>query len=568
MTFETRAFVPVYRTAEIRDIETRALAGLQPPGLMERAGLAAAQIARDVTASGGRVLIFAGPGNNGGDAFVVARQLKSWWFKVSVVFTGDAEKLSADAKAAYTAWRESGGGTVDDIPADQRWDLVIDGLFGIGLQRALTGNYADLVAAINALGAPVLAIDAPSGLETDTGRVMGCAVRATHTATFIGLKSGLLTLDGPDHCGQIHLCTLGLDAAALHIAQGAVIGSEVITSVLPRRRANSHKGDYGSLGILGGAPGMIGAALLAGRAALNLGAGRVYLGFLCAHSPGVDPLQPELMLRTVDEVLKLDHLNCLAAGPGLGQSPDAHHVLAAALRTSLPLVLDADALNLIAFDAKLQQLVSQRTAATILTPHPAEAARLLAGTTASVQADRIAAACAIAARYRSFVVLKGAGSVCALPDGAWFINTSGNPGMASAGMGDVLTGIIAGLIAQGLSLQDAAALGVAGGAYLAGKRSAVLMQNSGLGNVVNALTSFNMIYGIPVLLIITWRGYKGKDAPEHIIMGKKTLTLLKELKLPHRVLSDNYKADIDWAVSMMEKRLMPVAIVLKEGQLK
>jgi len=449
MTFESREFVPVYRTADIRDIETRALEGLQPPGLMERAGLAAAEIARNVTASGGRVLIFAGPGNNGGDAFVIARHLKSWWYKVSVVFTGDAEKLSADAKAAYAAWRDSGGGTVEDIPAGQHWDLVIDGLFGIGLQRDLTGKYAELIATINALSTPVLAIDVPSGLEADTGRVMGSAVRANHTATFIGLKPGLLTRDGPEHCGEIHLCALGLDAAVLPAAQGAVIGSEVLTSVLPPRRVNSHKGDYGSLGIIGGAPGMVGAALLAGRAAINLGAGRVYLGFLGADSPSVDPLQPELMLRTVDEVLKLDHLNCLAVGPGLGQSPDAHHVLAAALHGNLPLVLDADALNLIAFDAGLQQLVSQRAAATILTPHPAEAARLLEGTTASVQADRIAAACAIAARYRSFVVLKGAGSVCALPDGAWFINTSGNPGMASAGMGDVLTGIIAALLAQG-----------------------------------------------------------------------------------------------------------------------
>ena len=460
MTFETREFVPVYRTAEIRDIETRALAGLQPPGLMERAGLAAAQIARNVTASGGRVLIFAGSGNNGGDAFVVARHLKAWWFKVSVVFAGDAEKLSADAKAAYAAWRDSGGGIVEDIPADPRWDLVIDGLFGIGLQRDLTGKHAEWVAAINALGAPVLAIDAPSGLETDTGRVMGCAVRATHTATFIGLKPGLLTLDGPDHCGQIHLCTLGLDAAALRAAQGAVIGSEVMASVLPVRRANSHKGDYGSLGIIGGAPGMIGAALLAGRAALNLGAGRVYVGLLSATNTGYDPLQPELMLRTMDAVLKLDHLNGLAVGPGLGQSPDAHHVLATTLHANLPLVLDADALNLIAFDAGLQQLVSQRNAPTILTPHPAEAARLLAGTTASVQADRVATACAIAARYRCAVALKGAGTICALPDGAWFINTSGNPGMASAGMGDVLTGIIAALLAQGADAKYALLAGV------------------------------------------------------------------------------------------------------------
>lgn len=454
MTFKSHAGVPVYRTAGIRELEAKALAALQPPGLMERAGLAAAQIARDLTA-GRRVLVAAGPGNNGGDAFVVARYLKSWSFAIDVVFAGDAAKLSADARAAHSAWLACDGTTLSAIPAGGRWDLVIDGLFGIGLQRDLGGVHAGLVNAINSLDAAVLALDAPSGLDADTGRVLGCAVRASHTATFIGLKPGLLTLDGPDHSGEIHVCTLDLDTAALTPPQGEVIGSEVIAAVLPARRANSHKGDYGSLGIIGGAHGMVGAALLAGRAAINLGAGRVYVGLLGADSAGVDPLQPELMLRTVDEVLRINHLNCLAVGPGLGQLPDAHQVLAAALQVNLPLVIDADALNLIALDAELQQLVTRRTAATLLTPHPAEAARLLGSTTTAVQADRIAAATELASRYRSHVILKGAGSICALPDGKWFINTSGNPGMASAGMGDVLTGIVAALLAQGADARNA-----------------------------------------------------------------------------------------------------------------
>ena len=472
MTFRSHAFVPVYHTAGIRDLEARALVGLQPPGLMERAGLAAAQIARDLATGGGRgVLVVAGPGNNGGDAFVVARHLKSWCFNVGVVFAGDAAALSADAKAAYGAWHDCGGTTQSDIPAGGRWDLVIDGLFGIGLQREMGGVHAGLVDTINSLSATVLALDVPSGLDSNTGRVLGCAVRATHTATFIGLKPGLLTLDGTDHCGEIHLCTLDLDAAALLPAPGEVVGSDVMASVLPMRRTNSHKGDYGSLGIIGGARGMVGAALLAGRAAINLGAGRVYVGLLGADSPGADPLQPELMLRTVDEALKLDHLNCLAVGPGLGQSPDAHHVLAAALQAKLPLVLDADALNLIAFDASLQQLASQRSLATILTPHPAEAARLLASTTAAVQGDRIVAATGLASRYRSYVLLKGAGSVCALPDGKWFINTSGNPGMACAGTGDVLTGIIAALLVQGVDPRNA----MLAGAHLHGAAADALV---------------------------------------------------------------------------------------------
>jgi hydroxyethylthiazole kinase-like uncharacterized protein yjeF len=458
MTFHTTTPLPVYRTAEIREIEAAALKTCGPPGLMERAGLAAAQIARDIAADGGRgVLVVAGPGNNGGDALVVARHLKSWWFNVEVVFTGDAEQLSADSRAALSAWRDSGGTTRADIPAHRRWDLVIDGLFGIGLKRDLAGSYADMVATINRLDTRVLALDVPSGLDSDTGCVRGCAVRASHTVTFIGLKPGLFTLDGPDHCGEVHLSTLGVDAPA---SFGAVIGSDVIRSVLPARHANSHKGDFGSVGILGGAHGMAGAALLAARAALQLGSGRVYVGLLAANGPGYDPAQPELMLRPAHEILQLSQLNCVAVGPGLGISPDAHLLLGTALQFNQPVVIDADALNLIATDASLQALVRKRSAPTVLTPHPAEAARLLGLSTPEVQADRVAAALAIAARNNSAVVVKGAGSICALPDGKWFINTSGNPGMASAGMGDVLTGLIAALLAQGADPTHALLAGV------------------------------------------------------------------------------------------------------------
>ena len=448
MTFHSQSSLPVFRNAGLREIEAAALAAHPAPPLMERAGRAAAEIARKVSADRGRgVLVIAGPGNNGGDAFVVARHLKAWWFKVDVVFASDPAKLPDDARAAFDAWRDGGGTTHDDIPPTGVWDLVIDGLFGIGLQRDLNDKYAAMVNSINRLAACKLALDVPSGLDSDTGRVRGCAVRADHTVTFIALKPGLLTLEGPEHCGEIHLCTLGVDTPAASPA-GATIGDDILRTVLPARRANTHKGDYGSVGIIGGAPGMTGAALLAGRAALQLGAGRVYVGVVGDPAPGYDPVQPELMLRPARDILGLAHLNAFAVGPGLGPSPDAHGLLAAVLELAQPVVLDADALNLLAADPKLQQLAARRTAPTLLTPHPAEAARLLATDTAGVQADRVAAACAIAARYKSSVVLKGAGSVCALPDGKWFINTNGNPGMASAGMGDVLTGFIAALLAQ------------------------------------------------------------------------------------------------------------------------
>ena len=450
---------PVYRTADIRAIEGAAAAALPQPGLMERAGLAAAEIARRVATSG-RVLVVAGPGNNGGDGFVVARHLKAWFYKVDVVFTGTAAKLPTDAKAAHDAWLACGGTVLPSIPEGSAWDLVIDGLFGIGLQRDISGETAALIKHINALGAPVLALDLPSGLDSDGGRMRGPTIKAAHTVTFIALKPGLLTGDGPDCCGQIHVCDLGIDVQAIKAANGHVVGENILKEALPPRRANSHKGSYGSVGILGGAAGMSGAALLAGRAALHLGAGRVYAGLLDAQAPRVDFAQPELMLRDATDVMGIDHLSCLAVGPGLGTSDAAREHLRAALKGKLPLVIDADALNLLAADSALQATLHNRSGDCILTPHPAEAARLLGYSTSTIQSDRIASACEIARRYRSHVVLKGAGSVCASPEGQWFINTSGNPGMASAGMGDVLSGIIAALLAQGASARNALLAGV------------------------------------------------------------------------------------------------------------
>ncbi|MGP1609995.1 MAG: NAD(P)H-hydrate epimerase, partial [Burkholderiales bacterium] len=287
---------PILLTADLRRVEQTALSGPNPAPLMERAGLAAAELARTLAGDSGKpVLILAGPGNNGGDALVVARHLKQWWFKVSVVCIGNPQQYSGDAATALQAWRTAGGELVTEISATQDWALVIDGLFGIGLKRNLDGDYAALVEQINALDAPVLTLDIPSGLDADSGRVMGCAVQADYTMTFIALKPGLLTLDGPDHCGVIHVADLGLATEVDAAPHGVLIGDGVLAHALPARPRNSHKGTYGSVGIIGGAQGMVGAALLAARAALKCGAGRVYAGLIAGDAPLVDALQPELM---------------------------------------------------------------------------------------------------------------------------------------------------------------------------------------------------------------------------------------------------------------------------------
>ncbi len=415
----------IYFTREIREIEEKA--GEAP--LMERAGAAAAQFAAELCI-GKDALVLAGPGNNGGDARIAAARLQEKFFRVTVA------------------------SSPHELPLEKSWGLVIDGLFGIGLARNITGEYAQLVDYANRQRCPVLALDVPSGIQSDTGQMLGCAVRASHTLTFIALKPGLLTLDGPDHCGELRIADLGL---ALPKPKAWVADRELFGGVLRPRPRNFHKGSAGSLGILGGARGMTGAALLAGRAALKLGAGRVYVGLL--QDQAVDSGALELMLRHVDDVLGQD-LDAVVAGPGLGRTEHAATLVGAVLASDWACVLDADALNLIADDANLRGACERRRADTLMTPHPAEAARLLGMETAEIQADRPAVARALAKRYNAHVVLKGNGSVIVARDGHLFINASGNPGMASAGMGDVLSGILGALLAQRYSGESSLVLGV------------------------------------------------------------------------------------------------------------
>jgi len=437
---------PIYTTSAIREIEARA----GKARLMERAGLAAAELARSLCGDTSRsILVVAGPGNNGGDALEVATHLKRWFFRVTVVFAGNRGRLSGDAGAALAKWEAAGGTLLDAIPAGARFDLAVDGLFGTGLKRQLEGNYAVFVDQLNALRAPILALDIPSGIDADTGAVMGRAVRAAHTITFIAYKPGQLTLDGPDHCGELRVDSLGLDPPALLEPEGALLDADILAAAVAARPRNFHKGMAGSVGILGGSAGMVGAAVIAGRAALRCGAGRVYLGMLAPRPPNVDAANPELMLREPRALLEKGLLDVLVAGPGMGKSEASARALRAALAAPVALVLDADALNLIGGSRALSAAAAKRAAPTIMTPHPAEAARLLGQTTRRIQSDRVAAARELAARYRGLALLKGNGSVIAEPGRRFWINPSGNPGMASAGMGDALAGIVAALCAQG-----------------------------------------------------------------------------------------------------------------------
>jgi ADP-dependent NAD(P)H-hydrate dehydratase / NAD(P)H-hydrate epimerase len=451
------ALEPVLDIAQVRALERTAHAA----PLMERAGAAAAAVAQALVAKrNGAVVVLAGPGNNGGDGFVVARILRAAFHDVIVVFRDDAAHLPADAMAAYRAFTSAGGATVVDAPAT-RPALVVDALFGIGLARSLAPRHAALVEWADGCQAPILALDVPTGLNADTGIAMAPAIRADATATFLALKPGMLTAAGPDLCGEISVHTLGIARDALrahaHCLRWPALATH-LPGVLHRHARNVHKGSFGTLAVIGGGAGMLGAALLAGRAALRLGAGKVIVGFAATDHPAVDFTCPELMLRDADAAM--DGVDAIVIGPGLGTADAARALVARAIATRLPLLLDADALNLVSADATLRAALAAREAPRVLTPHPAEAARLRATDATAIQRDRCAAARALAREFHAHVVVKGAGSVLAHPDGHYDINASGNAALATAGTGDVLSGIVGALIAQRLDAADALRIGV------------------------------------------------------------------------------------------------------------
>lgn len=432
---------------------------------MQRAGQAAANAALDMlpfSTNRARVLVLAGPGNNGGDALEVAAHLAFAGAQVVVLHFGCEEPgghCSPEREAALQRARGSKARFQHLAPsslAEQEWNLVIDGLFGIGLSRAIDGDMRALVEAVNALPCSRFALDIPSGLDADTGAIVGpdgVAVHATHTITYIADKPGLYTCSGRDYAGDVQLARLDIDAALYPSTHCHLNDVKFFARHLSKRRHNTHKGSYGNVAVIGGAPGMAGAVTLAARAALMSGAGRVYACHLDTP-PAYDSTQPELMLRRAQE-FELDGA-VIVAGPGLGAANASRLALGHAVRCAAPLLLDADALNLLAQDCALQATVAERAAPTVITPHPLEAARLLGVSGGAVQVDRPGAARELAARLRAIVVLKGSGTVLAKPDGHIVINSTGNPALATAGTGDVLAGLCGSLLAQGWPAWEAA----------------------------------------------------------------------------------------------------------------
>jgi NAD(P)H-hydrate epimerase len=452
----------IYSVAAVRAIDRCAIEDHGIPGytLMSAAGAAAMDFAEECFPACRNWLLICGAGNNAGDGYVVARLAANRGIRATVVTVSAPEKLRGDARTAWQDFIAEGGETSAwDGRIDADADLIIDAMLGSGLERDVEGDYAQAVTAINASGKAVLALDIPTGINGDSGAVMGTAVRADATITFVGLKQGLLLGEGPDYCGQVAFA--GLDVPdECHPADGGALRRIDIDSLKARlgiRSRQSHKGAFGHVLVIGGGPGMPGAARLCGEAALRTGAGLVSLATHPTHAAAIAAARPELICHPVtgaaDLAELLERASVVALGPGLGRTDWAREVFAAAIETGLPLVIDADGLNLLAERP-------DRRPSRILTPHPGEAARMLGTSAAEVQADRVGALRQLEARYGGTVVLKGAGSLVSSASGKPWISMSGNPGMASAGMGDVLTGIIAGLLAQGLDAEEAAALGV------------------------------------------------------------------------------------------------------------
>jgi len=448
----------LYRTEQVREFDRLAIEEFKIAGvlLMQRAGQRAFDLLRKLWPQAKHFTIICGAGNNAGDGYVVAQLAKRAGLHCSLFYLQSPEKLQGDAKTKAKEWLECGGICQIFQSLPQKTDLIVDALLGTGLTRDVSGSFAQVIEQINQHQAPVLAIDIPSGLDSDTGCIRGSAVKADATISFIGLKQGLFTADGPEMCGRVHFDTLQIPAKIYSrqiLSVRRLDYSKVSQNITPRSR-NSHKGDFGKLLIIGGNQGYSGAARMAGEAALRSGAGLVAIASHPAHAAMLNIGRPELMCHSIASADELQPLlnwaDVLVLGPGLGQNKWGQQLFEAACDSKLPMVVDADGLNLLTKQPQTRDNW-------ILTPHPGEAARLLGSDIATLQQDRFKTLNKLTARFGGVVILKGAGSLIgdnsAKRPG---LCSAGNPGLATAGSGDVLSGLLGALMAQGLNIYDAA----------------------------------------------------------------------------------------------------------------
>jgi len=451
----------LYYNKKIRQLEQLAIAnGVSEYSLMQTAGQAAFEKLRERWPQAANIVVCCGKGNNAGDGYVVASLAKEHGFAVTIFTLSPPSELQGAALEAAQAAQQLDI-TIETFDAEKPLaaDVIVDALLGSGLQGDVREPFVSAIQAINASDSAVLSLDVPSGLDVDTGDILGSAVEANVTVTFIAGKPGLYTSKAPAYCGHIYWHDLNIPAELFSqiTPDAQLIDWEQVQQVLPRRRKDAHKGNHGHVLVIGGDYGMGGAVRMAAEAALRVGAGLVSVATRPEHVPIVSCARPEIMCHQVSQSDDLEVLLAKATvvviGPGLGKSEWAEALLATVLKHDHPKVLDADSLNL------LSEHPLHRND-WVLTPHPGEAARLLDSNSQAIQDNRFKAATEIQQQYGGVTVLKGAGTIIQAPNHIPDICMAGNPGMATGGMGDVLSGVIAGLIAQGLALDVAASAGV------------------------------------------------------------------------------------------------------------
>ena len=446
----------LYSSAQVRALDRYAIQQLHIPGytLMKRAGEAALRYLRMRWPTCHRIVVVCGGGNNGGDGYVLARFAQAAGLKVTVLAAVPPDSLSGDARQAHADFIASAG-EAHPFTAERlgEGEVIVDALFGTGLRTDVRAPAADVITAMNAAGRPLFALDVPSGLHSDTGTALGVAARADCTLTFIAMKTGLWVGDGPEYCGTVFFDDLELPIPSTPDFAPRLerITEAEIAQALPRRTRAAHKGTFGRVLIIGGGPGMPGAVRLAGEACLRVGAGLVTVAVAPDNVAGIVAGRPELICHAISDAEHLlplmEQADVIAIGPGLGRSAWARQLLPLVLECDQPLVVDADALNLIA-EQSANHPGTYRRPDWILTPHPGEAGRLLQMDTRDVQRDRLTALDMLLQRYGGTMVLKGAGTLVGTEGRTPGVCERGNPGMASAGMGDVLTGAVAGVLAQ------------------------------------------------------------------------------------------------------------------------